>query len=99
MRSIKIFFRFFKNIANISGILLIVSITLFYKYGYSVIGPIIILKLITFLPTFYIVNSSFKKEYFYYENLGFNRYLLWGMTALIDFFISFICLYIFSLFK
>lgn len=99
MRNIKIFFKFFKNIAAISGITFIISIILFFKYGYSVISPIIILKLITFLLTFYIIDSSFKKKYFYFENLGFTKYLLWGITALIDFLILFISLFILSLFK
>jgi hypothetical protein len=67
--------------------LLITAIGLFYFFqdGFSIFSGILWLKIATNALTWYFINSSKAKEFFYYQNLGVSKRLLWSSTLSFDF--------------
>jgi hypothetical protein len=61
------------------------SLTIFWKYGFSVFFGVLWLKVATLGLTYYFINSYKKKEYYYYQNLGVSKVLLWTVTLSFDF--------------
>jgi len=60
-------------------------INLFWKYGFSIFFSLFWLKAATLGLTYVYINSYKNKEYYYYQNLGVSRLLLWGTTLTFDF--------------
>lgn len=56
-----------------------------YQYGLKSFFGIFWLKIASLGLVFYFINTFKSKEFFYYQNLGIAKELLWGLTLLIDF--------------
>lgn len=65
---------------------------LFWEYGMSIFNVLFWLKLSTMGLTITFIRSYKSKEFYYYQNLGLARTLLWISTLSFDF-----SLYIFLL--
>jgi len=63
----------------------ICSLSIFWKYGFSVFSGLFWLKIATLGLTYYFINSYKNKEYYYYQNLGISKALLWAVTLTVDF--------------
>jgi hypothetical protein len=67
----------------------LICIGLFWEYAMSIFATLFWLKLSTLGLTFYYIRSYKSKEFYYYQNLGVSKSLLWTSTLTFDF-----CLYI-----
>jgi hypothetical protein len=67
--------------------LLITSIALvfFFQDGFRIFNGILWLKIATNALVWYFINSFKAKEFFYYQNLGVSKRLLWGSALSFDF--------------
>ncbi|QCR21518.1 hypothetical protein C1N53_03585 [Pontibacter sp. SGAir0037] len=55
------------------------------KSGYSLFAAVFWFKIISLGIIFYFINSYKSKEYYYYQNLGVSKVMLWGTTLTFDF--------------
>jgi hypothetical protein len=84
-RTTRLIFTFYKNFAFASLLATSLCIFLFWEYGYTVIGGIFWFRLAVAAVIFYFINLYKEKEYYYYQNLGFSKKLLWITTIVFDF--------------
>jgi hypothetical protein len=60
-------------------------LVLFWEYGFGVFSTLFWFKIGTLGLTFYFINNYKNKEYYYYQNLGVSKTLLWSTTLSFDF--------------
>ena len=60
-------------------------LVLFWEYGFGVFSTLFWFKIGTLGLTFYFINNYKNKEYYYYQNLGVSKVLLWSATLSFDF--------------
>jgi len=68
-----------------SAIITFWGLTLFWKNGFRSFAGIFWLKIITLAITYYFINSYKSKEFYYYQNLGVSKKVLWITTLIFDF--------------
>jgi hypothetical protein len=66
---------------------------LFWEYRFDILMTLIWLKIATLVITFVFINSYKGNEYYYYQNLGISKILLWTCSLLIDLIIFAILMY------
>ena len=76
---------FYRSFFFLSLIINASCIIIFWKYGYSVFVGVFWLKIATLGLTYYFIDSYKNKEYYYYQNLGISKVLLWVVTFSFDF--------------
>jgi hypothetical protein len=94
LHTLQLLYTFYKNFIFISAVITGGCTYLFWKWGANIIAVLCWLKVITMVLTFLFVNSYKKKEYYYYQNLGVSKKVLWIYTISFD-----IALFIFLLFQ
>jgi hypothetical protein len=60
-------------------------LVLFWEYGFGIFSVLFWFKISTLALTFYFINNYKNKEYYYYQNLGVSKILLWSTTLSFDF--------------
>ncbi|OYZ00496.1 MAG: hypothetical protein B7Y37_10665 [Sphingobacteriia bacterium 28-36-52] len=85
IKQLQICWLFYKSFAVASSFFTLCSISLFWKFGFSVFSGIFWFKVFTGLIIFYFVNDYRKKEYYFYYNLGMSKRKLWVITLGFDF--------------
>jgi len=60
-------------------------LALFWKYGFSIFVVLFWFKIASLGLIFYFINNYKNKEYYYYQNLGVSKVLLWATTLAFDF--------------
>ena len=60
-------------------------LALFWEYGFGIFSALFWFKISTLALTFYFINNYKNKEYYYYQNLGVSKILLWSTTLSFDF--------------
>ena len=84
LKTIRIIFTFYKTYLLASVLVTVACLGLFWEYGMPIFAAIFWLKLVSLAIIFWFINSYKNKEYYYYQNLGISRVLLWGTTLLFD---------------
>jgi hypothetical protein len=92
LKTIRLLLTFYKGFFLFNFLITLSCLCLFWEYGFSIFAVLFWLKLSTLGLTFYFIRSYKNKEFYYYQNLGVSKVLLWTSTLLFDF-----CLYIFLL--
>ena len=82
---IRLLWTFYKNFFLLSIISTLCCAALLYKYGIAIFVGIFWLKLILMFLSFYFINFYKKQEYYYYQNFGISKKLLWSATLTADF--------------
>lgn len=85
LKIIRLIWTFYKSFCFLSLIINASCIIIFWKYGYSVFAGVFWLKIATLGLTYYFIHSYKNKEYYYYQNLGISKVLLWVVTFSFDF--------------
>lgn len=96
MRSIKIIrliWTFYKNFLPAALFITVCCLSLFWKYGFGIFTELFWFKIATLGLIFYFINGYKNKEYYYYQNLGVSKVLLWAATLIFD-----LALFIFLIF-
>ncbi|MEP6749020.1 MAG: hypothetical protein ABJB86_14910 [Bacteroidota bacterium] len=97
LKTIRIIGTFYKSFLLASVLVTACCLGLFWQYGFSIFAVIFWLKAATLAVTFYFINKYKSKEYYYYQNLGLSKALLWGTIIAFDF--SLFILLIIQLYK
>ncbi|MEO5594225.1 MAG: hypothetical protein ABIR15_21580 [Chitinophagaceae bacterium] len=84
-KTIRLIITFYKSFFLAASLITACCLVLFYEYGLSIFAVLFWLKAITLGITFYFINSYKNKEYYYYQNLGISKALLWTTTLIFDF--------------
>ena len=85
VKTIKLIWTFYKSFLLASSVITACCVSLFWKYGFSIFFELFWFKTATLGLTFYFINGYKNKEYYYYQNLGVSRGLLWTTTLIFDF--------------
>jgi hypothetical protein len=86
---IRLLITFYKNFFFFNSLITLACLILFREYGSPILGVLFWLKLSTLGLTYYFIRSYKSKEFYYYQNLGVSKTLLWTFTLGLDF-----CLFI-----
>jgi hypothetical protein len=84
-KTIRLISTFYRSFMLVSLLITFSSMVLFWEYGFSIFHTLFWFKIITLGLTFYFINSYKEKEYYYYQNLGVSKILLWTTTLIFDF--------------
>jgi len=76
---------FYKNFMFFSAIITGFCLRAIWLYGLSAFFGVFWCKLISLGLIYYFVNSNKKNEYYYYQNLGIGKAILWTATLSFDF--------------
>ena len=85
--TIRLLWTFYKSFVLVSMVITICCVKAIWETGVSFFGLIFWGKLATLGLIFYFINSYKNKEYYYYQNLGVSKILLWVTTLSFDFFL------------
>jgi len=85
IKTIKLIWTFYKSFLLASSVITVCCLSLFLKYGFSIFGGLLWFKITTLGLIFYFINGYKSKEYYYYQNLGVSKFLLWATTLIFDF--------------
>ncbi len=85
LKTIRLIFTFYRSFLFASLIITFCCVILFWEYGFGIFTAIFWLKGITLAITFYFIHTRKAKEYYYYQNLGISKVLLWTSTLIFDF--------------
>jgi hypothetical protein len=83
--TIRLIWTFYKNFILLSLLVTGFCLRFFWLNGFSSFFGIFWGKAVTLALTYYIVNLNRKEEYYYYQNLGIGKTLLWAVTLSFDF--------------
>ncbi|NCT93964.1 MAG: hypothetical protein GXC72_06055 [Chitinophagaceae bacterium] len=84
-RSLRLFRRFYSSFLLFAVLMDAVSMLILWRSGLSVLGTLFWFKIATMGISYYVVNSYKSHEYYYYQNLGYSKQLLWAVTLAVDF--------------
>jgi len=84
-KTMRLIWTFYRSFVFASGLITFCSLVLFWQYGFSIFVVLFWFKVITLGLTFYFINNYKNKEYYYYQNLGISKALLWITTLIFDF--------------
>ena len=82
---IRLVWTFYKNFLLLSAIITAFCLRAFWMYGFASFFGIFWCKVVTLGLTYYFINTNKKNEYYYYQNLGVAKTLLWRATLSFDF--------------
>lgn len=84
-KTTSIIWTFYKSFILASTAITICCLYFFYQYGFGIFATLFWFKIITLGLIFYYINSYKSKEFYYYQNLGISKTLLWITTFIFDF--------------
>src|SRR5438128_794436 len=86
-KTIRLLFLFYTSYGIASSVITGSCLYLFWQYGFSIFQALFWFKLATLGIIYYYINDYKKKEFYYYQNLGISKLLLWIATLSFDFFL------------
>ena len=84
-KTIRLIWAFYMNFLWPSVILTAFCLRAFWVFGFDSFFGIFWCKVLTLGLTYYLINSNKKNEYYYFQNLGVTKTLLWAATISFDF--------------
>ncbi len=94
IKRIKLIYTFYSSFILLSTIITISCLTTFWKNGFGIFAGLFWFKIITLAIIFHFINGYKSKEFYYYQNLGISKNLLFTTTFIFDF-----SLFLFSIFQ
>lgn len=85
LKSIRIIFSFYRSFIIASSIITLVCLGIFQKNGPLVFGTIFLFKILTLGLIYYFIGKYKFKEFYYFQNLGISKVVLWVTTLFFDF--------------
>jgi hypothetical protein len=85
LKSIKLIINFYKNFVLASSIITIACLFIFEKYGIRSFGTLFLFKIVTLGMLYYYINKTKANEFYYYQNLGISKTILWSSSLIFDF--------------
>ncbi len=85
MLTLRLLNAFYKSYAFTSLMITLACMSILYTWGIHTITALFWFKLFTLGVTVYFTNSYKWKEFYFYQNLGLSKTILWSSTLLFDF--------------
>ncbi|MFT4023624.1 MAG: hypothetical protein QM664_07565 [Flavihumibacter sp.] len=85
LKTIRLILTFYRSFVLATSLITACCVALFYEYGLKTFSALFWFKLLTLGLVFYFIRSYKAKEFYYYQNLGVSRALLWSSTLTADF--------------
>ena len=96
-KNIRLIWTFYKTFLLVSLLVTASCFGLFWEYGLSIFAILFWFKVTTLGIIYYFINNYKIREYYYYQNLGVSRIILWSATITFDIFLF--LLFIFQAYK
>ena len=84
LRTIRLIWTFYKGFLFASLIITACCLYYFWLYGFSVFTAIFWLKTISLATTSFFMNAYKVREFYYYQNAGISKLLLWISVICFD---------------
>jgi len=91
-KNLRLILTFYKSFAFATSLITLISAGIFYEYGLGIFHILFWLKVITSALVFYFIKSFKAREFYYYQNLGLSKRILWSTSMALDFFLFFFAL-------
>jgi hypothetical protein len=78
---------FYRSFLFASLLITACCVGLFWEYGMSIFAILFWFKVATIGLTYYFINSYKYNDYYYFQNLGVSKTLLWMATITFDLFL------------
>ena len=82
---VRLVWSFYKSYIFSSITITLCSLFLFREYGLDIFKALFWFKMATLGVTLFFINSYKKNEYYYYQNLGVSKLMLWVTSLSFDF--------------
>ncbi|MHC2993728.1 hypothetical protein OB13_19895 [Pontibacter sp. HJ8] len=86
-KTVRLIGTFYRGFVLASVLTTICCIKLLWDYNFMIFGILFWFKVATLGLIFYFINSYKSKHYYYYQNLGLSRAMLWATTLGFDLFL------------
>jgi hypothetical protein len=85
LKKLQLIWTFYKGFVLVSTLITACCLYLFWQNGFGIFVVLFWFKIITLGLIYYFINAYKKKEFYYYQNLGISKLLLWTTTLVFDF--------------
>ena len=84
IKKIRLIVHFYRGFWLASSLITLACMGLFWEYGFSIFSMLLWFKVATLFILFRFIKSYKAREFYYYQNLGVSKMLLWGVTLGFD---------------
>ena len=84
MKKLRLILLFYRNFWFASSLITLVCLGLFWEFGLSIFSMLFWFKLATLFIIYRFISSYKAKEFYYYQNLGVSKSILWITTLSVD---------------
>jgi len=84
LKIIRLILTFYRNFFLAAFVITSCCVEIFWKYGVDIFLEIFWFKLFTLALIFYFIKKFKTKEFYYYQNLGVSKAILWITTLTFD---------------
>ncbi len=85
LKVIRLIYTFYKSFFFFSFTLTLCCLRVFWQFGFQSFMTIFWFKILTLTLTYYFVSTYKNKEFYYFQNLGVSKLVLWITTLIFDF--------------
>jgi hypothetical protein len=89
----KLLWTFYRYSVVPNGLLTLICAGLFWEYGPPIFAAQLFLKVAAIAVVSFFVRSHYRREFYYFQNLGLSRGFLWTTTLSLDLLIYFALLF------
>ena len=89
LKTARLILTFYKSLFLATSLITIACVYLFWKYGISTFATLFWFKIATLMLVYFFIRSVKEKEFYYYQNLGVSKIILWTSVLTLDFLIFF----------
>ncbi|WP_041779239.1 hypothetical protein [Belliella baltica] len=87
LKKVRILKTFYRAFSAASLTLTVVSWGIIWTSGNAAFAPLFWLKILTSAGIIFFLQDDMRKQFYYFQNLGFNRRQLWSWTIGFDIFL------------
>jgi len=96
LKKVKLVWAFYVSFIFISILITACCAVLYREFHFSILPILFWFKVATLGITFVYINSYKTNEYYYYQNLGVSKRLLWSGSMIFDLFVFLLVIFIIS---
>lgn len=85
IKKVRLILTFYRSFMLATLLITAIAMVFFFHDDFRIFNGILWLKIATNALVWYFINTFKTKEFFYYQNLGVSKRLLWGSTLSFDF--------------
>jgi hypothetical protein len=84
LKVIRLILTFYSSFFLATALITVCCISISWRWGISTFTPVFWFKLITLAIVYYFIRTYKSKEFYYYQNLGVSKTVLWTSTLAVD---------------